>query len=85
MLRSLSNHVSVHNNINDAMNNVIMVVNHQQKRILFLYDIHSMYFYLHFELGVQLGYGMQQSRATPSLYEYTQDHATMNETSIDTP
>jgi len=52
--------------IDDDVNNVIMVVDHQQKRRLFLYDIHSIYFYLHVVLNVQLGYNMQ-SRAAPSL------------------
>jgi len=34
---------------------------------LFLYDIHSIYFYLHFVLGVQPGYDMQ-SRAAVGPY-----------------
>jgi len=55
-------------NIDDAMNDAVMVVDHQQKRRLFLYNIHSIYFYLHFVLGVQLGYDMQ-SGAAPSLYK----------------
>jgi len=54
------------NDIDDAVNDVIMVVNHQQKRRLFLYNIHSIYFYLHFVLGVQPGYDML-SGAAPSL------------------
>jgi len=62
-------HQSMHhsNDINDDANDVVMVVDHQQKRRLFLYNICSIYFYLHFVLGVQLGYDML-SGAAPSLY-----------------
>ena len=52
--------------IDDHVNDVIMVIDHQQKRRLFLYDIRSRYFYLQFVLGVQPGYDMQ-SGAAPSL------------------
>jgi len=55
------------NAIDDDVNDVIMVVDHQQKRRLFLYNIHSIYFYLHFVLGVQPGYNML-SGAASSLY-----------------
>ncbi len=44
------------NDVDDAMNDAVMVVDHQQKRRLFLYDIRFIYFYLHFVLGVQAGY-----------------------------
>jgi len=44
------------NDIDDDMNDVVMVVDHQQKRRLFLYDIRSIYFYIHFLLGLQAGY-----------------------------
>jgi len=54
------------NDINDDVNNVVMVVDHQQKRRLLLYNIHSRYIYLNFVLGVQLGYDML-SAAAPSL------------------
>jgi len=54
------------NNIDDAMNDAVMVVDHQQKRRTFLYIIRSIYIYLHFVLGVQLGYDML-SGAAPSL------------------
>jgi len=40
------------NNIGDAVNDAIMVINHQQKRRMFLYNIRSIYMYLHFLLGV---------------------------------
>jgi len=33
------------NDIDDAMNNLIIVIDHQQKRSLFLYNIHSAYLY----------------------------------------
>jgi len=39
------------NTIDDAMNDVIMVIDHQQKGRLFLYNICSIYFYIHFLLG----------------------------------
>jgi len=54
------------NDIDDDVDDVVMVVDHQQKRRLFLYDIRSLYFYLDFVLGVQPGYDMQ-SGAAPSL------------------
>jgi len=38
------------NDIDDAMNDAVMVVNHQQKIKVFLYDIRSRYFYLYFVL-----------------------------------
>jgi len=39
------------NDVDDAMNDAIMVVDHQQKRRLFLYEIHFLYIYLHFVLA----------------------------------
>jgi len=38
------------NDIDDAVNDVIMVDLNGQKRRLFLYNIHSRYIYLHFLL-----------------------------------
>jgi len=55
------------NDIDDDVNNVVMVVNHQQKIRLLLYNICARYIYLNFVLGVQLGYDML-SAAAPSLY-----------------
>jgi len=52
--------------IDDHVNDVVMVVDHQQKEKLFLYDIRSRYFYLQFVLGVQPHYDTQ-SGAAPSL------------------
>jgi len=52
------------NDIDDDVNDVVMVVNHQQKRRLFLYSIRSIYFYLHFVLGIQPGYDMLSGAAT---------------------
>jgi len=44
------------NDIDDAMNNVIMVISRQQNRRLFLYDFHSRCFYEQFLLRLQAGY-----------------------------
>jgi len=41
------------NNIDDAMNDVVMVVDHQQKKRMVLYNIRSRYINLEFVLGVQ--------------------------------
>ena len=39
------------NDVNDAMNDVVMVVVHQQKRRVVLCYIRSRYIYIHFVLG----------------------------------
>jgi len=39
------------NDIDDAMNDAVMVIVHQQKIKLFSYDIRSRYIYLQFVLG----------------------------------
>jgi len=44
------------NDVDDAVNDVVMVIVHQQKRRVFLYNIHSEYFYLHFLLVLRAGY-----------------------------
>ncbi len=54
------------NDIDDAMNDVVMVVDHQQKRSMFLYNIHSGYIYTQFVLGLQAGYD-RYFRDAPSL------------------
>ncbi len=54
------------NDIDDAMNDAIMVVDHQQKIKVFLYDIRSRYINLRFVPGVQAGYD-RYIRGAPSL------------------
>jgi len=54
------------NDIDDHVNDVVMVVDHQQKKRMVLYNIRSRYINLEFVLGVQPGYDMQ-SGAAPSL------------------
>jgi len=44
------------NDIDDAMNDAVMVVDHQQKKRMVLYDIRSRYINLEFVPGVQAGY-----------------------------
>jgi len=58
-------HMRHSNDIDDAMNDAIMVVDHQQKIKVFLYDIRSRY--LRFVPGVQAGYDTY-IRGAPSLY-----------------
>jgi len=53
--------------IDDAVNDIVMVVVHQQKKRTILYSIHSTYFYLCLLRRVQAGYVMFLGDAT-SLY-----------------
>jgi len=57
------------NDVDNAMNDIIMVVDHQQKRRLFLYDLRSGYFYIQFLLALQAGYD-RYIRHAPSLYVF---------------
>jgi len=55
------------NDIDDAMDDAVMVVNHQQKTGMVLYNIHSRYINLEFVLGIQAGYD-RYIQGAPSLY-----------------
>jgi len=57
------------NDVDDTMNDVVMVIDHQQKRSLILYNIRSRYIYIQFVLRLQAGYDSFFWDA-PSLYEY---------------
>jgi len=60
--------------IDDAVNDIVMVVVHQQKKRTILYSIHSTYFYLCLLRRVQAGYVMFLGDAT-SLYDLLSEAA----------
>ena len=55
------------NDVDDTMNDVVMVIDHQQKRSLILYNIRSRYIYIQFVLRLQAGYD-RYIWGAPSLY-----------------
>jgi len=60
------------NDIDDAMDDAVMVVDHQQKKGMVLYNIRSRYINLELVLGIQAGYH-RYIRGAPSLYRLKVD------------